>query len=215
MFCVQVFVQDDVYYFCMFDQFENEIYMLILFFFEVYGVFGLDDVWFEFSIWLEKFIGSDEVWEKVEFVFQGVFEVGNCEYQVNFGDGVFYGLKIDFYICDLLGWMWQCGMIQVDFFMFDCFGFEYVGVDGVWYILVMVYCVCYGLFEWFFGIIIEYFVGVFLLWFVFEQVCVLLVLEKYFEYVDKVVSVLWVEGLWMYVDSSDEWFGYKICGVIM
>jgi threonyl-tRNA synthetase len=215
MFRVQAFVQDDAHHFCTPDQLEAEIQLLIEFFFEVYGVFGLDDVRLELSTRPEKSIGSDEVWEKAEAALQGALTGANRPFQVNEGDGAFYGPKIDFHIRDSLGRSWQCGTIQVDFSMPDRFGLEYVGADGDRHTPVMVHRACYGSLERFFGIITEHFAGAFPLWIAPEQIRVLPVSEKFNDYAAEVAGQLRSHGLRVGVDRSDERLGYKIRGGTM
>ncbi len=215
MFRVQSFVQDDAHHFCTPDQIESEIEMLIAFFFEVYGVFGLSDVRLELSTRPEKSIGSDEVWERAESALKGALEAGGREYQLNEGDGAFYGPKIDFHIRDSLGRTWQCGTIQVDFSMPARFGLDYVGADGAKHTPVMIHRACYGSLERFFGIITEHFAGAFPLWLAPEQVRILPVSEKFHEYANGVVAKLRKAGLRATVDSSDERLGYKIRGATM
>ena len=210
MFRVQAFVQDDAHHFCTPDQLEDEIRMLIEFYFEVYGVFGLDDVRLELSTRPEKSIGSDQMWEKAEGALRGALEAAGRPYQLNEGDGAFYGPKIDFHIRDSLGRTWQCGTIQVDFSMPERFGLEYVGADGGRHTPVMVHKACYGSLERFFGIITEHFAGAFPLWLAPEQVRVLPVSEKVRAYADGVRSRLREAGLRAELDGSDERLGYKI-----
>ncbi|MEM9458615.1 MAG: threonine--tRNA ligase [Myxococcota bacterium] len=215
MFRVQAFVQDDAHHFCTPDQIEGEIRMLIAFFFEVYGVFGLDDVRLELSTRPEKSIGSDEVWERAESALQGALDAAGREYQVNAGDGAFYGPKIDFHIRDSLGRSWQCGTIQVDFSMPARFGLDYVGADGGKHTPVMIHRACYGSLERFFGIITEHFAGAFPLWLAPEQVRVLPISEKFHAYAQSVMASLREAGLRATVDQSDERLGFKIRGATM
>ncbi|MCH9688223.1 MAG: threonine--tRNA ligase [Deltaproteobacteria bacterium] len=215
MFRVQAFVQDDAHHFCTPDQIESEIGMLIDFFFEVYGVFGLDDIRLELSTRPEKSIGSDEVWERAESALEQALEGGGRTYQLNEGDGAFYGPKIDFHIRDSLGRTWQCGTIQVDFSMPDRFGLEYVGADGARHTPVMIHRACYGSLERFFGIITEHFAGAFPLWLAPEQVRVLPISEKFVDYANGVAKALRTQGLRARVDDSDERLGYKIRGATM
>ncbi len=210
LFRVQAFVQDDAHHFCTPDQIESEISMLIDFFFEVYGVYGLTDVRLELSTRPEKSIGSDEVWEKAEAALKGALESNGRAYQLNEGDGAFYGPKIDFHIRDCLGRTWQCGTIQVDFSMPERFGLEYVGADGNRHTPVMIHRACYGSLERFFGIMTEHFAGAFPLWIAPEQVRVLPVSEKYVAYAGEVARRLRAAGLRVDVDASDERLGYKI-----
>jgi len=210
MFRVQAFVQDDAHHFCTPEQLESEIRMLIGFYFEIYGVFGLDDVRLELSTRPEKSIGSDEMWERAEGALRGALEAAGRPYQLNEGDGAFYGPKIDFHIRDSLGRTWQCGTIQVDFSMPTRFELEYVGADGARHTPVMVHRACYGSLERFFGIITEHFAGAFPLWLSPEQVRVLPVSEKVRDYAEQVRWKLEEAGLRVELDDSDERLGYKI-----
>jgi threonyl-tRNA synthetase len=215
MFRVQAFVQDDAHHFCTPAQLESEITMLIAFYFEVYGVFGLDDVRLELSTRPEKSIGSDEMWAKAEAALKGALDAGGRPYQLNEGDGAFYGPKIDFHIRDSLGRTWQCGTIQVDFSMPERFGLEYVGADGGRHTPVMLHKACYGSLERFFGIITEHFAGAFPLWLAPEQVRVLPISEKVKDYAQDVLWRLREAGLRAEIDGSDERLGYKIRNATM
>ncbi|HKJ23602.1 MAG TPA: threonine--tRNA ligase, partial [Myxococcota bacterium] len=117
LFRVQAFVQDDAHHFCTPDQIGDEIGMLISFFHEVYARFGLDDVRVELSTRPEKSIGSDEIWEEAEGALKAALAKTGMSYELNEGDGAFYGPKIDFHIRDALKRSWQCGTIQLDFSM--------------------------------------------------------------------------------------------------
>lgn len=215
MFRVQAFVQDDAHHFCTPDQIEQEINMLIDFFFEVYGVFGLDDIRLELSTRPDKSIGSDEMWEKAESSLEGALNKSGRAYQRNEGDGAFYGPKIDFHIRDSIGRTWQCGTIQLDFSMPARFGLEYVGADGNRHTPVMIHRACYGSLERFFGIITEHVAGAFPLWLAPEQVRILPVSEKFTEYAAGVAAKLRGHGVRADVDGSDERLGFKIRGATM
>lgn len=210
LFRVQAFVQDDAHHFCTPQQLPSEIQLLIEFFFEVYSQFGLDDVRLELSTRPEKSIGSEDMWKKAESALQETLEASGREFQINEGDGAFYGPKIDFHIRDSLGRSWQCGTIQVDFSMPARFGLEYVGADGDRHTPVMLHRACYGSLERFFGIITEHFAGAFPLWLAPEQVRVLPISEKYNAYAADVAGTLSARGLRVEVDRSDERLGYKI-----
>ncbi|TPV93919.1 MAG: threonine--tRNA ligase [Myxococcales bacterium FL481] len=215
MFRVQAFVQDDAHHFCTPDQIESEVNMLIDFFFEVYSAFGLDKVRLELSTRPDKAIGSDEMWERAESALKKALDHGAREYQVNPGDGAFYGPKIDFHIQDAIGRSWQCGTIQLDFSMPSRFGLEYVGADGARHTPVMLHRACYGSLERFFGIITEHFAGAFPLWLAPTQAKILPVSEKYVEYSRQVRAQLVAAGLRVEIDESDERLGYKIRGATM
>ncbi|MEM7448843.1 MAG: threonine--tRNA ligase [Myxococcota bacterium] len=210
MFRVQAFVQDDAHHFCTPEQLEGEIDLLIAFFFEVYGVFGLNEIRLELSTRPEQSIGSDEMWEKAEGALKSVLDACERPYQINPGDGAFYGPKIDFHITDSIGRTWQCGTIQVDFSMPERFGLEYVGADSARHTPVMVHRACYGSIERFFGIITEHYAGAFPLWLAPVQVVVLPVSEKFRDYANQVAKKLRREDLRVSVDTGDERLGYKI-----
>jgi len=210
MFRVQAFVQDDAHHFCMPDQIEDEINMLIDFFFEVYGAFGLNEVKLELSTRPEKAIGSDEMWEKAESALTNALKEGKREYKLNPGDGAFYGPKIDFHIQDAIGRTWQCGTIQLDFSMPERFGLKYVGPDGAKHTPVMLHRACYGSLERFFGIITEHFAGAFPLWLAPVQTRILAVSDKFADYAEKVNDQLLAAGLRSEVDRRNERLGYKL-----
>ncbi len=215
MFRVQAFVQDDAHHFCTPDQIEGEIQLLIQFFFEVYGAFDLTDVRLELSTRPEKSIGSDEMWNKAQSALKNALDGAGREYQVNPGDGAFYGPKIDFHIRDSIGRSWQCGTIQVDFSMPERFGLEYVGADGDRHTPVMLHRACYGSIERFFGIVTEHFAGAFPLWLAPVQAKVLPISEKYNDYAAKVAAALARHSVRVEVDHSDERLGYKIRAATM
>ena len=210
LFRVQAFTQDDAHHFCTPDQIVDEISMLIEFFHEVYAAFDLNDVRIELSTRPEKSIGSDEMWEKAELALKGALESGSIEYQLNEGDGAFYGPKIDFHIRDTLKRSWQCGTIQLDFSMPERFDLTYVGSDNQRHTPVMIHRACYGSLERFLGIIIENYGGSFPLWLSPVQVTLIPVSEKHFEYANKVASALIEKGLRCEVNQKNDRIGYKI-----
>ena len=210
LFRVQAFTQDDAHHFCTPDQIVDEISMLIEFFHEVYGAFDLDDVRIELSTRPEKSIGSDEMWEKAELALKGALEAQSIEYQLNEGDGAFYGPKIDFHIRDTLKRSWQCGTIQLDFSMPERFGLTYVGSDNQRHTPVMIHRACYGSLERFLGIIIENYAGSFPLWLSPVQVILVPVSEKHFDYANQVAETLRDQGLRCEVNLKSDRIGYKI-----
>lgn len=210
LFRVQAFTQDDAHHFCTPDQIEGEIGMLIDFFKEVYGAFGLSDVRIELSTRPDKSIGSDEMWEKAEGALKSALDVKGVEYVVNEGDGAFYGPKIDFHIRDVLKRSWQCGTIQLDFSMPERFGLKYVGSDGEKHTPVMLHRAAYGSLERFLGIIIEHTAGRFPFWLSPTQVQVLPVSEKYDAYAQQVVEQLGLAGLRAEANLRGDRIGYKI-----
>lgn len=210
LFRVQSFTQDDAHHFCTPDQIESEISMLIDFFRELYGAFDLGDVRMELSTRPEKSIGSDEMWERAESSLKRALEQKGAEYQLNPGDGAFYGPKIDFHIRDVLKRSWQCGTIQLDFSMPARFGLTYVGPDGQKHTPVMLHRAGYGSIERFLGIIIENYAGAFPLWLAPTQVLVIPISEKFIGYAREVHNKLLDIGLRAEVNLGDDRVGYKI-----
>lgn len=210
LFRVQAFTQDDAHHFCTPDQVKGEIALLIDFFKEIYGAFGLDDVHIELSTRPEKSIGSEEMWEKAEAALKETLEEKGVEYQLNEGDGAFYGPKIDFHIRDSLKRSWQCGTIQLDFSMPERFGLAYIGPDGAKHTPVMIHRACYGSVERFMGILIEHFAGAFPLWLAPVQVQIIPVSEKFVDYAKSVNDKLRESGLRSEVNLKDDRVGYKI-----
>jgi threonyl-tRNA synthetase len=210
LFRVQSFTQDDAHHFCTPDQIVDEIKMLIGFFQEVYSAFDLEDVRLELSTRPAKSIGSDDMWERAELALKSALDDASIDYQVNPGDGAFYGPKIDFHIRDTLKRSWQCGTIQVDFSMPERFGLAYIGADGHKHTPVMLHRACYGSLERFLGIIIENYAGSFPLWLAPTQVRVLPISEKYVDYAKGLNTQLLELGLRSEVNAKDDRIGYKI-----
>jgi len=210
LFRVQAFTQDDAHHFCTPDQIPQEISMLIEFFKEVYGTFNLGDVRIELSTRPTKSIGSDEIWAQAEAALKSSLDASGIDYQVNPGDGAFYGPKIDFHIRDVLKRSWQCGTIQLDFSMPARFGLEYVGADGARHTPVMLHRACYGSLERFFGIITENYAGAFPLWLSPVQVAVIPVSDKFNEYAQSITQRLLDQGLRVEMDKRPDRVGYKI-----
>lgn len=210
LFRVQAFTQDDAHHFCTPAQIEDEVMMLIDFFREVYGAFDLHDVRMELSTRPDKSIGSDEMWARAERALKNALAAKGCDFDLNEGDGAFYGPKIDFHIRDVLKRSWQCGTIQLDFSMPERFDLHYIGPDGERHTPVMIHRACYGSLERFLGIIIENYAGRFPLWLAPEQIQVLPISDKHFEYASAVTARLWEAGLRAAANLRDDRIGYKI-----
>ena len=210
LFRVQAFTQDDAHHFCTVDQIKSEIGMLIDFFREVYATFDLTDVRLELSTRPAKSLGSDEIWAQAETALKEALDEKQVEYQLNPGDGAFYGPKIDFHIRDVLKRSWQCGTIQLDFSMPARFGLTYIGPDGQKHTPVMLHRACYGSIERFLGIIIENYAGAFPLWLSPVQALVIPVSEKYVEYAKVICNKLLDLGIRTEANLSDDRVGYKI-----
>ena len=155
-------------------------------------------------------MGSDEQWEMAENALKKVLKDLNLDYELNEGDGAFYGPKIDFHIRDCLGRSWQCGTIQLDFQMPERFDLTYIGEDGEKHRPVMLHRVIFGSIERFIGILIEHFAGAFPVWLSPIQVKVLPITDKEHEYAYKVQKILQEKGIRVEVDDRNEKTGYKI-----
>ena len=155
-------------------------------------------------------MGSDELWEMAENALKQVLEDLGRDYELNEGDGAFYGPKIDFHIKDCLGRDWQCGTIQLDFQMPERFDLTYIGEDGEKHRPVMLHRVIFGSIERFIGILIEHFAGAFPTWLAPVQVKILPISEKHLEYAKKVRDLLLENEIRVELDSRDEKLGYRM-----
>ena len=209
LFRVRCFTQDDAHIFCTPEQIEEEIEGVIKLVDEVYSLFG-----FEYSIELstrpEDSMGSDELWELAEGALKRVINKIGRNYELNEGDGAFYGPKIDFHIKDCLKREWQCGTIQLDFQMPERFDLNYIGEDGEKHRPVMLHRVIFGSIERFIGIITEHFAGAFPTWLAPVQVKILTITDNNIEYANKVKEELEKEEIRVELDSRNEKIGYKI-----
>ncbi len=207
---VRQFTQDDAHIFCMPDQIEAEIVGVIDLLQEMYKTFGFEDYHVELSTKPDKHIGSDEIWETATNALRGALEHKGMDYQINEGDGAFYGPKIDFHISDCLNRSWQLGTIQLDFSMPQRFELTYVDQDNTEKTPVMIHRAILGSLERFMGILIEHFGGNMPLWLAPEQVRVLPISEKTNDYAYDVLAKLKKCGLYAVVDTSDDKVGAKI-----
>ena len=209
LFRVRCFNQDDAHLFVRPDQLTEEIVGVVKLIDSVYQQFGFT-YHVELSTRPEDSMGSDEDWEAAEAGLRTALEELGMEYEVNEGDGAFYGPKIDFHLTDSLGRTWQCGTVQLDFQMPQNFDLEYTDADGSKKRPVMLHRVCYGSVERFIGILIEHYAGKFPVWLSPMQVKVLPVSEKSRDYAHKVADAIEAAGIRVVVDNRDEKIGYKI-----
>ena len=209
LFRVRCFTQDDAHIFCLLTQIESEIINLMKLINEVYSIFGFSYT-LELSTRPENSMGSDEDWERAETALKKALEDQKMEYQVNEGDGAFYGPKIDFHIKDCLGREWQCGTIQLDFQMPERFDLTYIGEDGEKHRPVMLHRVIFGSIERFIGILIEHYAGAFPTWLAPVQVRLLPISDNHIEYAKKVINELEKLGIRVEIDERQEKIGYKI-----
>ena len=209
LFRVRCFTQDDAHIFCLPTQIESEIINLMKLINEVYSIFGFTYT-VELSTRPENSMGSDEDWERAESALKKALEDQNMEYQINEGDGAFYGPKIDFHIKDCLGREWQCGTIQLDFQMPERFDLTYIGEDGEKHRPVMLHRVIFGSIERFIGILIEHYAGAFPTWLAPVQVKILPISDNHKEYATKVKDELEKLEIRVEIDDRQEKIGYKI-----
>ena len=209
LFRVRCFNQDDAHLFVRPDQLTEEIVGVVKLIDSVYQQFGFT-YHVELSTRPEDSMGSDEDWTAAEAGLKTALEELGMEYEVNEGDGAFYGPKIDFHLNDSLGRTWQCGTVQLDFQMPQNFDLEYTDADGSKKRPVMLHRVCYGSVERFIGILIEHYAGKFPVWLAPMQVKVLPVSEKSRDYAHKVADAIEAAGIRVVVDNRDEKIGYKI-----
>ena len=200
LFRVRCFNQDDAHLFVRPDQLTEEIVGVVKLIDSVYQQFGFT-YHVELSTRPEDSMGSDEDWEAAEAGLKTALEELGMEYEVNEGDGAFYGPKIDFHLTDSLGRTWQCGTVQLDFQMPQNFDLEYTDADGSKKRPVMLHRVCYGSVERFIGILIEHYAGKFPVWLAPMQVKVLPVSEKSRDYAHKVADAIEAAGIRVVVDN--------------
>ena len=210
LFRVRTFVQDDAHVFCTPEQIHEEIQAVLNQIFEVYSHLGFNEVKLELSTRPEKSIGSDAMWEKAEKALEEVLESSGKEWQLNPGDGAFYGPKIDCHLVDSIGRTWQCGTVQLDFSMPERFNLEYTGADDHNHHPVMIHRAVLGSLERFLGILIENYAGHFPLWLAMEQVRIVPVKDAHKEYAHKLVETLKANGLRATIDERNERLGFKI-----
>ena len=209
LFRVRCFTQDDAHIFMTWGQMKDEIKNVMKLFDEVYSVFGLSYK-IELSTMPEDHIGDVKDWDfATETLKEAVMEVGK-DFEVNEGDGAFYGPKLDFHLADSLGRTWQCGTIQLDMQMPERFELEYVGEDGQKHRPVMIHRVVFGSIERFIGIITEHYAGAFPTWLSPVQVKLLPITDRAAEYADQVAAKLDEAGYRVEVDHRNEKIGKKI-----
>jgi threonyl-tRNA synthetase len=207
---VRSFTQDDAHIYCTEEQVPDEVIHICEAIDELYARFGFDDVRVELSTRPEKSIGTQEQWERAEAALKLALDRQGREYQLNPGDGAFYGPKIDFHITDALGRSWQCGTCQLDFSMPERFELTYTGADNAEHTPVMIHRALLGSMERFAGILIEHYGGRFPLWLAPKQAVVLPVADRHNERAAAVAEKLRADGLRVRVDERTESVGRKI-----
>jgi threonyl-tRNA synthetase len=206
---VRGFTQDDAHILCRPDQLNDEICAILEFVDDVMKIFGFEYE-MELSTRPEKSIGSDEDWERATQALLQALQTKGLSYEVNEGEGAFYGPKIDVKLKDALGRKWQCATIQVDFAMPERFELTYVGSDGERHRPVMLHRVILGAMERFIGVLIEHFAGAFPVWLAPVQAILLTVTERHIPYGEKVYDALVRKGIRVEKDFRNEKLGFKI-----
>ena len=207
---VRNFTQDDAHIFCTEDQIQDEVSTFMDLLYEVYADFGFTDVIVKLSTRPEERVGDDEVWDKAEKALEEALNAKGVEWDLQPGEGAFYGPKIEFTLKDCLGRLWQCGTIQVDFSMPGRLDAEYVAEDGSRQIPVMLHRAILGSLERFIGILIEHHAGAFPAWLAPVQVIIMGITDKHAEYVQKIEKTLINNGIRANGDLRNEKIGFKI-----
>ncbi len=207
---VRNFVQDDAHIFCTEDQIQQEVSIFIDLLFEVYKDFGFREVIIKLSTRPENRVGDDSVWDKAEDALEIALNNKGLDWQLQPGEGAFYGPKIEFSLKDCIGRVWQCGTIQVDFSMPGRLGASYIAEDGSKQVPVMLHRAILGSLERFIGILIEQHAGTFPLWLSPVQIAVLNIADRQAEYAEQVVARLEKQGFRTIIDLRNEKIGFKI-----
>ncbi len=206
---VRNFTQDDAHIFMTKEQIKDEIKNVVNLIDSVYKTFGFE-YHIELSTQPENSIGAKEDWDiATDALRDAITELG-YDYEVNEGDGAFYGPKLDFHLKDCLGRTWQCGTIQLDFQLPERFELEYTGSDGEKHRPIMIHRVVFGSIERFIGIITEHFAGAFPMWLAPVQVKFLPVADRHLDYVNKIKEQFENAGIRCEVDDRSEKVGFKI-----
>lgn len=209
LFRVRCFTQDDAHIFMLPEQIKDEIIGVVKLTDRIYKQFG-----FKYKVELstrpENSMGSEEDWNTATAALQAALDEMQIEYEINEGDGAFYGPKIDFHLQDSIGRTWQCGTIQLDFQMPQRFELEYVGEDGLKHRPIMIHRAIFGSIERFIGILIEHFAGKFPLWLAPVQVKILPITDRTLPYAEEIAEKLLDLGIRCEVDKRNEKIGYKI-----
>jgi len=207
---VRGFTQDDAHIFCREDQIEYETKKFINFLSNVYKDLGFEKFAIKFSDRPEQRSGSDAVWDRAEAALKSATEAAGCEFELNPGEGAFYGPKLEFVLTDAIGRDWQCGTLQVDFVLPERLDANYIGEDGDKHRPVMLHRACLGSFERFIGILIENFAGKLPFWLAPRQVVVAAIVSDADEYCREVVDLLTRLGIRAELDLRNEKINYKV-----
>jgi threonyl-tRNA synthetase len=207
---VRGFVQDDAHIFCTEEQIGPEVMRFIELLQRVYADFGFDEILVKLSTRPAKRVGDDAVWDRAEAALRSALDSKGLAWQLNPGEGAFYGPKIEFSLKDSLARVWQCGTLQLDFSMPGRLGAEYVAEDNTRRVPVMLHRAILGSFERFIGILIEHYAGAMPVWLAPVQAVVLNITERQAGYAQQVADALAAAGLRAEADLRNEKISYKI-----
>jgi threonyl-tRNA synthetase len=207
---VRGFTQDDAHIYCTPDQLTAEIQRVLHFTLFMLKTFGFEEYQIFLSTQPEKFVGTQENWDKSTEALRLALENNQIDYKVDPGEGVFYGPKIDIKIKDTLGRMWQCSTIQVDFNLPEKFDIKYVGDDGVYHQPITIHRALLGSLERFFGILIEHYAGNFPVWLAPVQAVILPIADRHSDVAKQMQEKLIAAGLRTQIDTRNEKIGFKI-----
>nr|WP_320009673.1 threonine--tRNA ligase [uncultured Desulfobulbus sp.] len=207
---VRGFTQDDAHIFCRPDQLEEEIFNIIDLNLHILKTFGFDQYDVYLSTRPEKYVGSDEHWELATQALKQALDKKELDYEIDPGEGVFYGPKIDIKIKDQIGRSWQCSTIQVDFNLPERFQMGYTGDDGAEHQPIMIHRALMGSLERFIGVLIEHYAGAFPLWLAPEQARIMNITDDQAEYCEQVYAKLRAQGVRIEKDLRNEKLNYKI-----
>jgi threonyl-tRNA synthetase len=207
---VRGFTQDDAHIFCRPEQLEDEIFNILDLNLHILKTFGFAEYDIYLSTRPEKYVGSDDHWQQATDALKQALEKKNLSYQLDPGEGVFYGPKIDIKIKDQLGRSWQCSTIQVDFNLPERFQVTYTGADNQEHQPIMIHRALMGSLERFVGVLIEHYAGVFPLWFAPVQARLLNITDDQADYCEEVYSQMRKAGVRIEKDLRNEKLNYKI-----
>ena len=207
---VRNFVQDDAHIFCTENQIQEEVSVFIDMLFSVYKDFGFEEVIMKLSTRPENRVGDDSVWDKAESALELALNNKGLKWDLQTGEGAFYGPKIEFSLKDCIGRVWQCGTIQVDFSMPGRLGATYIAEDGSKQVPVMLHRAILGSLERFLGILIEEYAGTFPVWLAPVQVMVINIADRHDDYASKIMRDLEQQGIRVKIDLRNEKIGFKI-----
>ena len=207
---VRNFVQDDAHIFCTEGQIQDEVSNFIDMLFDVYRDFGFDEVIIKLSTRPESRVGDDDVWDKAESALELALNNKALKWDLQPGEGAFYGPKIEFSLKDCIGRVWQCGTIQVDFSMPGRLGATYIAEDSSRQTPVMLHRAILGSLERFTGILIEHYAGTFPMWLSPVQAVIMTIADRHDQYADETLKLLEKQGFRVKIDLRNEKIGFKI-----